>query len=940
MKTQSQTDEQQLLVAELLDDYACRLERGDETGAQQLLADHPELNGSWGMHLESLRALCRATREAQPDNEVEAPAAHEEVSIDGATLGDYRLGREIGRGGMGVVYEATQLSLRRNVALKVLPFAAVLDSQQVARFRNEAQAAASLHHPHIVPVFAVGCERGVHYYSMQLIDGQSLEQVFDEPRPSEVTDPSGRDAPCRVEIPQNQTTLDAPLPASRPRQLAPADRSAQPVPFADRSTQAGAGDRTQVGNTGCGPDEIQRTVELMICVADALDFAHQQGVVHRDVKPSNLLVDSGGKVWVADFGLARVRGLGNLTAEGKVMGTARYMSPEQIAGRQQEIDHRTDIYSLGITLYELLCKRPAFESQDRERLFHAIQHSGPVPLRRVNPAVALDLETIVLKAIAKRKDDRYATAGELAEDLRRFLEGKPTLARRPTRVELAFRWAVRRQRFVAAVFCLLVLSIAGLTTATLMVSHQSRLKDQATARAHLHLDQAHALVDRFGGLMSQRLASLPGGESLRIEVLHEAERYYLDFLQYADHHPEFHAQLAKVQFRLAATYRELGDFEAAEEKYQASIASYETLRDHAKWTDDDQADLALSMHNLAALQTDLGRGPEAGCNYRKAVHLQQPLIESGDAASSYLPQWAMSQNNLALLEWQLGDVKQSAQRLQCVQQKLDDALCLAPNDVALRQQMIECRNALVATLKDCDLAESERLLRTNIADLEALAESSGSDNAAMQEQKRWSARQSIAAQLAVSQNNLATILGHGGQSQQAVTIVRDLIQRLTEVVRNNPQDRASAEQLAVAENNLGQLIWSGRKRGEASDPDLRENEEEAVAAFRAAESRLREQTAMVASSAEPLSRLAGVLHNLGTIDHQRGNTTGAIDNLTEALELQAQAVKQSPFHRGYRNHLEQHRELLDRILSQLKESRSPETRTLAQASDESFGGGK
>ncbi|QDV68380.1 Serine/threonine-protein kinase PknB [Rosistilla carotiformis] len=933
MKTQERTDGQHLQIAQLLDDYACRLEQGDETGAERLLADHPELNGSWGMHLESLRALCRATRDVEPG----ASHTPEEVAIDGATLGDYRLGREIGRGGMGVVYEATQLSLRRNVALKVLPFAAVLDSQQVARFRNEAQAAASLHHPHIVPVFAVGCERGVHYYSMQLIDGQSLEQVFDAPSGSHPANSRSVDASGRDDNPHNQTTLDAPLLGGNPRGAA-AVRWQQPVPFADRSTQAGAGDRTQVGNTGCGPDEIRRTVELMICVADALDFAHQQGVVHRDVKPSNLLVDSGGKVWVADFGLARVRGLGNLTAEGKVMGTARYMSPEQIAGRQQEIDHRTDIYSLGITLYELLTKRPAFENQDRETLFHAIQYCGPIPLRRMNPAVALDLETIVLKAIAKRKDDRYATAGEMAEDLRRFLEGKPTLARRPTRVELAFRWAVRRQRFVAAVFCLLILSIAGLSTATLLISQQSRLKDEATARAHLHLDQAHALVDRFGGLMSQRLASLPGGEPIRIEVLHEAERYYLDFLAYADHQPEFHAQLAKVQFRLAATYRELGDFVAAEEKYQASIASYEKLRDHLTWSDEDQADFAICLNNLAALQAEQGRVPEAVCNYQRAIHLQEPLIQAHALPPRILREWAMTQNNFALLLWKIADVEQAVERLRQVQRRLTAALGNARGDFALQQQLIECRNSLVATNMDQDLEQSETLLRANITDLKTMSAAGASMKALPLDSGRGKPAQSIAMQLAVSQNNLASVLGRRGHWDEGRTLVQAVIVRLTDAVEADPMDRISTEQLAVAQNNLGQLIWNGRRTDGSSTQSASERAA-AVTAFKAAETLLRSQTDRCASTPEPLSRLAGVLHNLGTVDQQSGRSAEAIDYLTEALELQAQAVKQAPFHQGYRNHLEKHRELLDRILSQLKESRAPETRALADARDEHFGGG-
>ncbi|MGV3485239.1 MAG: protein kinase domain-containing protein, partial [Planctomycetaceae bacterium] len=215
-------------LAELLDQYACKLEAGDETAAQQLLSSHPDLSLHLQGHLESLQLLCRAASQSRLSSSSDAPYAapagrepqrssRTEFLPDShapSTLGDYRIEREIGRGGMGIVYAATQLSLRRNVALKVLPFAAVLDQQQVARFRNEAQAAASLHHPHIVPVFAVGCERGVHYYSMQLIDGQTLEQVIKEmPLHSAGASSLKRQASSAINV-ANDTTLELKRPAA------------------------------------------------------------------------------------------------------------------------------------------------------------------------------------------------------------------------------------------------------------------------------------------------------------------------------------------------------------------------------------------------------------------------------------------------------------------------------------------------------------------------------------------------------------------------------------------------------------------------------------------------------------------------------------------------------------------------------------------------------
>jgi serine/threonine protein kinase len=908
-------NENQQLIAELLDQYASYLEQGNETAAALLLDAHPELSASWGTHLESLQALCRATRANDPKTNRSQPDA----PVDESILGDYRLNREIGRGGMGIVYEATQLSLRRSVALKILPFAAVLDKQQVARFRNEAQAAASLHHPHIVPVFAVGCERGVHYYSMQLIDGRTLDQVFNELLPNQRPARGSRAKRiARIDLVniQNQTTLDAPkVPIEetpRPLPDPPTDRSNSP---ANNSTQVAFTSQASTVQSIRSRSYVHDTVESIICVAEALDFAHHQGVVHRDIKPSNLLVDSTGKIWVADFGLARIRGVGNLTAAGKVVGTARYMSPEQISGLPQEVDHRTDIYSLGITLYELLTLQPAFEAANRELLFKVIECAEPVSPRRLNPAVAIDLETIVLKAIAKNKSERYATAGEMAADMRRFLEGKPTLARRPTPVDRAFKWAVRRQRLVLTSLCLLLVALIGLSTATLLISRESHLKDQATDRARLHLDQAHALVDRFGGLMNRRLAALEGTESLRSDILREAERYYLDFLQYADQDVDLQSELAKVQYRLAATYGQLGELDAAEQKYQAAIAAYERLQKQPQWTAETQADMALCIHNLAALQKDRGRHSDAIGNYRRANLLQDALLERATQNPRFLYEWAMTRNNQGLLLWQCSNDQQAASLLRDTQSRLLSFLEASPHSLAVRQQLIECRNSLVATLLDQDLDQAQALLNANIADLHTLAAQSDSHQSNSPASEFLIAEQSLECQLAVSQNNLAIVLGRTGHRAEALQVVREAIATLEKLVAAGPVNPAEHEQLAIANNNLGQLLWH-----DAAETDAM-HREAATAAFLLAEQTLRAQLQRNGRRSESLSQLAGVLHNLGMVHQSQGLNAAAIDYLTEALELQAQAVKQVPFHQGYRQNLEEHRELLDQILSQFKESR-------------------
>jgi serine/threonine protein kinase len=356
-------------------------------------------------------------------------------------LGDYRIVREVGRGGMGVVYEAEQISLGRRVALKVLPFAATMDPRQLQRFQNEARAAASLHHEHIVPVYAVGCERAVHFYAMQFIEGQSLAELIAAQEPSSRGLAPPEDgvttANCRV-FPARKSPA-APAPDTRTVAAASTQAAPRDVPY------------------------FRRVAEWGIQAAAALEHAHSLGIVHRDVKPANLIVDGGGKLWVADFGLARTVNDAGLTMSGDLLGTLRYMSPEQALARHGLVDHRTDVYSLGATLYELLTGRPAVEGKDRQEILKRIADEEPP--RALDRGVPHDLETIVLKALAKEPADRYATAQELADDLGRWLAGVPIRARPVGRAGHFWRWC-RRNPVVAS----LAAAALGLLAAVAVVA--------------------------------------------------------------------------------------------------------------------------------------------------------------------------------------------------------------------------------------------------------------------------------------------------------------------------------------------------------------------------------------------------------------------------------------------------------------------------------------
>ncbi len=325
-------------------------------------------------------------------------------------FGDYRIRREIGRGGMGTVFEAIQESLGRRVALKVLPGSFALDPKRVERFRREARATARIHHPNIVPVYEVGEDQGTHYYTMEYVDGTSLDELLERAR--------------------------ADTAAKEPRR----------------------------GSSTSDPAYIAHAVEQIAAVADGLQEAHELGLIHRDVKPSNLLVDRDGRYVLVDFGLVHETDAQTLTRSGEMIGTLSYMPPEQVS--RSPVDRRADIYSLGMTLYEILTLRVPFERRTEHETQRAILFEEPAPPRRFNPRLNRDLETILLRALEKNPERRYATAGAMASDLRRFLRYEPIEARPLSGLTRLARRIWRHRGKVAAAAAILVLL---LTTASLLL---------------------------------------------------------------------------------------------------------------------------------------------------------------------------------------------------------------------------------------------------------------------------------------------------------------------------------------------------------------------------------------------------------------------------------------------------------------------------------------
>jgi tetratricopeptide (TPR) repeat protein len=437
--------------------YLDRLNAGEEIDPLEVATDHPEAAREI---LEELAYYVRLDGRAT-----------DEAGADLGRLGDYTLRRRIGRGGMGVVYEAWQGSMDRVVALKVLPPGAAADERAFQRFLREARAAGRLQHPSIVPVHGLGIEGEVPFYAMELIDGETLAQVVTRLK-------AAREPP--------------PAPAAPPA----------PTPAAFGAEPGDA--RFYIG-----------IAEAFAEVAEGLHHAHSRGVIHRDLKPSNLMLERSGRLRILDFGLAHLEGQESLTLSGGLVGTPLYMSPEQARARKVAVDHRTDVYSLGATLYEVLVLEPPVRGRTYQETLSLIVARDPPEPRKLNPRVPADLETIILKCLRKDPGDRYSTAEALAQDLRRFARGEAIEARpQPAWEKLLRRAARMRWRLSAGAFLALLLALIGLLAGWLNVERRKSLHYEAQDYERTVVEAAVKLLQAQSLLSSPAEPSGASGDDL------------------------------------------------------------------------------------------------------------------------------------------------------------------------------------------------------------------------------------------------------------------------------------------------------------------------------------------------------------------------------------------------------------------------------------------
>jgi serine/threonine protein kinase len=461
----------------LADEFLARCKRGEKPTIQEYCDRHPDL-------ADEIRDVFEAVlmvEDLKPGSSDASGSPGESVKADGKRLtqvGDYRILCEIGRGGMGVVYEAEQQALGRRVALKVLPKTSAGAGSAQVRFQREARAAARMHHTNIVPVFDVGSDGEHLYYAMQLIHGQGLDLVIQDLKRLRA---QGGATPTAPERSIAASLVTGKFAQENLAVVDPADSKATAAYEGSAPSAAMLPGQSDISTVTSNRSAYFRSVaQIGVQTASALSYAHSRGIIHRDIKPANLILDTTGNVWVSDFGLAKT-GEGAMTYTGDILGTIRYMSPERFRG---QCDVRADVYALGMTLYEMVTLKVAYASGDRLKLIELIRQTEAPSPRSIDARIPRDLETIVLKAIDKDPRRRYQSADEMAEDLQRFVNDEPIKARRIGSLERFGRWCRRNPAVAGLLATVLLLMAAGTAVSTWQAVVATR------ARAELAAEQA------------------------------------------------------------------------------------------------------------------------------------------------------------------------------------------------------------------------------------------------------------------------------------------------------------------------------------------------------------------------------------------------------------------------------------------------------------------
>jgi tetratricopeptide (TPR) repeat protein len=651
---------------------------------------------------------------------------------------------------MGVVYKARQTRLKRLVALKMILSGAHVAPQELARFRTEAEAVAHLKHPHIIQIYEVGEHAGLPFFSLEFVEGGSL------------------------------------------------DRRLTGTPLAPRAA-------ARMGEA----------------LARAVHHAHEHGVVHRDLKPANVLlarsdpqhgIALGGPAEAAyfepkitDFGLAKcLDGESSQTHTGAVLGTPSYMAPEQAEGKTKEASPAADIYALGALLYEMLTGRPPFRGETVYDTLAQVKYQEPVPPTRLQGKVPRDLETICLKCLEKEPHKRYASALALADDLQRFLEHQPILARPPGLLGRAGKWA-RRRPAVAALVVVGLLTLVGFAAGAFKYAVDMRAaaqREEAQRQlAEKSFGQALEAVDKMLSEVAEvELADVPQMEPVRKKLLTKAKDFYEKFLEDRKDDPVVRREAGRAYLRLGDIQEMMNEHGQAEQAYGAAIKLLGDLRAEAPGVADYRRDLARAFNNQGMLFKKNTRVEEAEPAVRRALQLRKELAEEFPDNHDYRRDYEVSRYNLGTLLARLGRRFQEA----------EDAYrqALAQQERLARSGRVEDQRELARTLNNlglllvgADRPEAEKLFRT-----------------ALEVQQKLVAKANLPGhryQLARIHGNLGGVLVDKETPQKVEEHYRRMLEILSGLVTDFPRVVDYRQDLAGIHSNLGWLASNGKRAAEA-----------------------------------------------------------------------------------------------------------------------------
>jgi serine/threonine protein kinase len=907
------------LVAAVADEFLERQKRGERPDIDQYTRRYPAAAAVLRDVLTSLQVIGAGS-------EAHGLATVAQDALAGC-LGDFRIVREAGRGGMGIVYEAEQISLGRRVALKVLPFAATLDPDRLRRFKNEAQAAAQLHHTNIVPIHFVGADRGVHFYAMQFIDGQSLAQVI---------------ADLRLQIADCRKPGGALSVSDGGRSLEFTKTAANGQPICDvppamchstaRTVFTEAATRTSA--------HFRAVARLGVQAAQALEHAHEMGVIHRDIKPANLLLDARGNLWVTDFGLAQMHGDSRLTMTGDLVGTLRYMSPEQALGQRVEVDPRRDIYSLGATLYEIMTLEPVFSAVERRELLDQIATVEPKSPRRINPAIPVDLETVVLKALAKNRRERYGTAAELAADLQRFLEDKPVQARRPTLRQRAARWARRHVVLVRAAAVVLGLAVVGLAAATALIWRSQVETQEALARVERMQRLAESAVnDMYTEVAEKWLENEPLSDPLQRKFLLKALEYFKEFAKEARDCTQLARQTALAYKRVGVIQSKLGQHAEAEANMAEAISRFQSLTTHSNDVKhllelatcynahavvlthtgnlkqaeqdfreardilgrlvaiapaDSESQRVLARHraNLAALLMNAGRFPEAEKELTKALEADSRLTAQHPEVDDYRFGVALTQHSRGVLFWKTNRLAEAETAWKEAIRLNRDLSAASPRDLKYLVALVQGQGYLVALHYAAGrFQEAEKVLQQNLPLQQKLAQDYP---------QRVEYQEAVATTLC-SMGLTQRRTGARDKAEESHRLASKLLRAL---LARSPKAVRCRSQLAGCCNELGNLF---QETGQL---------EQAEPAYREAVTLLETQPEDCHQETTHRDDLSMYVNNLGYLYWQTGQPARAEPLLIRAVDLCQKLVSDFPANVAYRDKLVGMRLNLARLLKQ------------------------